>query len=281
MRRPRVHQGARTASAAARGRLRLPVVEHPLDHLPLQAVLAAAQVAGDDRIVHRLREPLAIGLGHMGERGADEQVALVVQQLRRHRRQPPAVKEVQKEGLEDVVAVMAEHHRAAPFLPRDAVEVAAPQPRTQRAIGPPLRHLVDDDGIGVRTRSGAARPSGRNSGSTVAGKPGCPWSRLQARRSTGSRPRHCSSSARPAACSCPCRPTGTPATSPAARPRRSIMPYRSIASRVSRMIRLRSLRNSVVLGRAVEERVDVVARVLFGHSSRSSIKALPCVADVA
>jgi hypothetical protein len=85
----------------------------------------------------------------MRQRAVDEQVALLVHQLRRHGGQPPAMEEVHEERLEDVVAVVAQHHGRAPLLARYAVEVAAAQARAERAVCPPLRHLVGDDGIGV------------------------------------------------------------------------------------------------------------------------------------
>jgi len=44
---------------------------------------------------------------------------------------------------------MAENQCLAAFLARYAIEIAAPQPRTQRAIGGALRHLFGHDRIGV------------------------------------------------------------------------------------------------------------------------------------
>src|SRR5690606_12169370 len=121
---PRIHQRAEHHLPSA-GVPRLPAVEDLLDLLALQSVLAAAEVAGNDRVVHRAGKLLAVRLGHEGERPADEKVAILVHELRRHGGQPSPVKEVHEEGLEDVVAVMAEDDRRTAFFPRDAVEVAA------------------------------------------------------------------------------------------------------------------------------------------------------------
>ena len=96
--------------------------------LALEPVLAAAEVTGDDRVVHRAGEALAIGLGDMGEGAVDEEVAFFVQKLRRHRREASAVEEVHEERLENVVAVMPENDRRAPFLARDPVEVTSAEP---------------------------------------------------------------------------------------------------------------------------------------------------------
>ncbi len=58
--------------------------------------LAAARVARD------------VALGDVGQRPDDDVAAVVGQQLRRHGLQPAAEEQVQEQGLDDVVAVMAE-----------------------------------------------------------------------------------------------------------------------------------------------------------------------------
>jgi hypothetical protein len=136
----------------------LDVGKHRLHGVALQAVLAAAQVAGDDRERHRLGEARQIGLGAKAERAQHRHVALVVHQLRRHRRQPAAMEQVEEEGLQNVLAVVAEHKRRAPLLPRDAIEMAAPEPRAQRAIGAVFRNLVGDDRIGVLMLDAVGNP---------------------------------------------------------------------------------------------------------------------------
>ena len=96
--------------------------------LPLKPVLASAEITGDDRIIHCRGKPGAILFGHMGQRAIYEQVFLFVQKFRRHRGKPASVKEVHKEGLENVIAVMAQNDSRAAFFARDPVEVAAPKP---------------------------------------------------------------------------------------------------------------------------------------------------------
>ena len=125
------------------------VVEHALDLATLQPVLAAAEVAGDDRVAHGAGEAVAVGLGDVGERAEDVDVALVVQELGRHRRELAAEEEVQEEGLDDVALVVAEDDGGAALLAGDAVEVAAAEARAERAVGAALGDLVGDDGIGV------------------------------------------------------------------------------------------------------------------------------------
>jgi hypothetical protein len=188
-----VHQRAEHHLPPA-GAAPFPVVQKRLDLHPLQPVLRPAQVAGDDRIAHRAGESVAIGLRHEGQRAQDQKIALLVSQLRRHRRQPPAVKEVHEEGLEQVVAMVPQHDRRTPFLARDAIEVPAPQPRAERAIGPPLRHLVRDDRIGVLVFDPVrdAHPA------QELGQDGCRKTRLAlvevaGQSSTGRSPRHCNS----------------------------------------------------------------------------------------
>ena len=85
----------------------------------------------------------------MGQRSIDEQVALFVDEFRGHGRKAPAVKQVHEEGFEDIIAVMPQNDGGTAFFPGDAVEIATPETGTQCAIGPALRHLVDDDGVGV------------------------------------------------------------------------------------------------------------------------------------
>ena len=101
---------------------------------------------GNSIAVGKLRQ---IILGAIAQRPQHHDVALVVEQFRRHRGEPAAMEEVHEERFEDVLAVVAEHQRRAALLPRDAVEMAAPQPRAERAIGLAFRHLLGDDRIGV------------------------------------------------------------------------------------------------------------------------------------
>ena len=85
----------------------------------------------------------------MSEGAINEQVALIIQQFRWHRSKATAVKEVHEKRLKDVIAVMTKHDSRATFLTRDAVEIAAPQTRTQRAERAARWDFIHDDGIGV------------------------------------------------------------------------------------------------------------------------------------
>ena len=76
-------------------------------------------------------------------------VAVLVDELRRHRRQAATVEQVEKERLENVVAVVAEDDGLAAVLTCDPIEDAAAQAGTQRAVGPVGRHLVGHDRIRV------------------------------------------------------------------------------------------------------------------------------------
>jgi hypothetical protein len=85
------------------------------------------------------------------------------------------VEQVHEEGFQDVVAVMAQHHGRTALFARDPVKVAAPQPRTERTHRAARLDLVGDDRIGVLIFDPVRTPIRvRNSGSTVAGKPGWP-----------------------------------------------------------------------------------------------------------
>ena len=90
MRRARVHQRTEH-DLPPTGAVLFPSVEDLLDLLALQPVLRAAQVAGDDRIVHRAGKAFAIVFGHMGKGAQHEEIAFLVQQFRRHRGHAPAM----------------------------------------------------------------------------------------------------------------------------------------------------------------------------------------------
>jgi hypothetical protein len=127
----------------------LDIGQHCLHRIALQPVLRPAEVAGDDRKIQGGGKFRQIVLGAKAERPQHHQVALVVQKLRRHGRELGAVEEVEQERLENVLAVMPEHERVAPLLAGDAIKIAAPEPRAQRAIGCALGNLGDDGRIGV------------------------------------------------------------------------------------------------------------------------------------
>src|SRR4051812_33674306 len=133
----------------APGVLALPVAQHLADHLALQVLLRAAQVARNDR------ERLLFGvggevvLGDIGERADDDMLAIVGAKLGRHRLELAAVEEVEEERGEDVVAMMAERDLRRAELAGGAIERAAAQARAERAHGLALRHDALHHGIGV------------------------------------------------------------------------------------------------------------------------------------
>ena len=59
------------------------------------------------------------------------------------------MEEIEEEGFQNVVAVMAQHQRLAALFACHPVEMASAQARAQRAIGGGFRQLVGNDRIGV------------------------------------------------------------------------------------------------------------------------------------
>jgi hypothetical protein len=172
----------------AAGHALLDVVQHRLHGVALQPFLAAAQVAGDDRERHCLGELRQVGLGAIGSGRSTITSPSSLSSFGGIAASLAAVEQVHEEGLEDVLAMVAEHQRRAPLLPRDAVEMAAPQPRAQRAIGLALRQLVGDDRIGVLILDAVRERRWRS-----ASPAGCAW------ESSAGPGRDCRRAARPAA----------------------------------------------------------------------------------
>src|ERR671922_660304 len=127
--------------------LALPLRQHALDLLSLRVVLRAAQLAGNDREIAGARITLDLRLGDVGQ-GPDHDVTTVLgPELRRHGLEPAAEEQVEEQGLDDVVPVMAEGDLGDAILARPAVQRAAAQPRAQSAHGlafgdHPLHHAV-------------------------------------------------------------------------------------------------------------------------------------------
>ena len=65
---------------------RFPIVEHGLHGLPLQSILAAAEIAGNDWEGHGLGEFGEIFFRASDERPEHKDIALIVQELWRHGR---------------------------------------------------------------------------------------------------------------------------------------------------------------------------------------------------
>src|SRR5690606_2245724 len=105
----------------------LPVPQHLFDRLTLKILLGTTEIAGNDgellvrRVLGQVRFP---AVGH----GTDDNVASVVrQELGWHGLEPAAIEEIEKEGLDDVVLVVAEGDLVCTDLFREAVQGAATQ----------------------------------------------------------------------------------------------------------------------------------------------------------
>ena len=92
---------------------------------------------------------LQIGFLHVGERADHDVLAVVRFQLGRHALQLAAEEHVQKQRLQNVVAVMAERDLGRAELARHAVQDAAAQPRAQPAGGLAFGDQALDDAVGV------------------------------------------------------------------------------------------------------------------------------------
>ena len=106
----------------------VPLVEHILDHLALQVLLGAAQVAGDDREILEVGELDDVLLAAVSERTDNNIAVIVAAQLGRHGLHLAAKEHVQKQGLDDVIAVVAQGDLGGADLFGKAIEATATQP---------------------------------------------------------------------------------------------------------------------------------------------------------
>src|SRR5690348_9383712 len=148
VRRRNMRQRAEHGFAAA-GLFAFPRVQHPPHLLALQVFLRAAQVAGDDRECALFGVLGDFGFAAIAERTDQHVLAIVGQKLRRHRLQHAAMKQVQEERREDVVAMMPQRDLVEALAFRERVQRAAPQPRAQAAHRLAFRHHARDDAVGV------------------------------------------------------------------------------------------------------------------------------------
>src|SRR5881396_3859548 len=88
--------------------LLLPFAQHRGYLFALQVFLCAAEIAGNDRERHRLGVARQVALAHIGERAYHHVPAVVGDELRRHRLQLRAEKEIEKKRRENVVAMVAQ-----------------------------------------------------------------------------------------------------------------------------------------------------------------------------
>src|SRR6187549_2141190 len=113
--------------------LPLPLGQHALDLFSLGVVLGSAELAGNDWELACTSVTLDQRLGDVCQRADDNVAAIVRLELGRHGLESAAMKQVQEQRLDDVVAVMAQRDLGNAVFRRVAVQRAAAQPRTQLA----------------------------------------------------------------------------------------------------------------------------------------------------
>ena len=112
-------------------------------------LLRAAEVAGDDGKCHRLRIAGKVTLAHIGERANHHVLAVVGDQLGRHGLELAAEKKIEKEGRQNIVAMMAERDLGGAKLGRYPIKNATTQSRAQRAHRAAFGNDALDDAVGV------------------------------------------------------------------------------------------------------------------------------------
>ena len=148
VRRSRVHQRAEH-DLPPTWRVPFPFIQNRLDLLALQPVLATAQVAGNDGVVHRCGKTCTVCFRYMGKRATDKQIAFFVQEFWRHCCQSTAMEKVHEEGFENVIPVVAKHDCRAPLFAGNAIEMSASQPGAKCAVCLVGRDFIGDDGVSV------------------------------------------------------------------------------------------------------------------------------------
>src|SRR5690554_4769752 len=148
LRRLNVAQGAEDVLHPAGG-FPLPTAQHLLDHLALQVLLGAAEVAGNDGKLLEYRIGFDVLLVAVGQRAYHHVATIIGAQLGRHGLEVATIEHVEEEGLDDVVPVVPQRHLGGADLVGKGVEIATTQARTQGTGGLALGHLLLDDGIGV------------------------------------------------------------------------------------------------------------------------------------
>ena len=137
--------------------LALPGAQHPADANSLQVLLAAAQVARNDRELALLGPAREVALRDVGHRADDDVLAVVADELGRHRAQRAAEEHVHHERLGEIVEVVAERDLGGAELGGEAVEHAATQARAQAAHRPAFGNEALDDRVVVRVYQGSVR----------------------------------------------------------------------------------------------------------------------------
>ena len=118
---------AREDGLGATGILRFPFAQHLLDLDSLHVLLRPAQRAGNQRELTSTRVALDVTLGHIGEWPDDNVPAVFRSQLRRHGLELAAEKHVQKQSLDDVVAMVTQGDLCHTVLGGVAIQSTATQ----------------------------------------------------------------------------------------------------------------------------------------------------------
>ena len=105
MRRHHILQSSKHVFNATR-KLLFPIAQHLPHHLPLQAVLAAAQCARNDRELTIGGPTRQVFFGHISEWTNHHVVTTIAHQFGWHAFEFAAKEHVQKEGLQNVIAVV-------------------------------------------------------------------------------------------------------------------------------------------------------------------------------
>ena len=148
LRRPHIAQRTHDLIHAA-GRLAVPFGQQATDLLALQVLLRAAQGAGDDREAALFGIARDIGFLAIGQRPDHHMLAIIAEQLGRHRGQLGVEEQVHQKCGRDIVAMVAKRDLGKAADGGMGVKRTAPQPRTQRAHRLAFGHHTLDHRIGV------------------------------------------------------------------------------------------------------------------------------------
>lgn len=88
--------------------IRMILIVNSTEELALKIGLRTAQVAGNNRKLARLREAGNVLFAAVGQGSDDDMLAVVAHKLGRHPFEFAAVKHIQKQGLQNIVAMVAE-----------------------------------------------------------------------------------------------------------------------------------------------------------------------------
>ena len=131
------------------GVLSLPAVEHFFHGLTLKIFLRSAEVTGNQGKAPYLRVAVDITLTAIGQRANHNVCLVVAEKLGRHGLEGPAIEEVQKEGLDDVITMMPQGDLGDAILFSVTVKEPSPEARTQSAGRLAFGNDPFDDAVGV------------------------------------------------------------------------------------------------------------------------------------